>query len=43
MALSFLYLALVRVLELLRFLRRDRNELAIEVVMLSHEVAVLRL
>ena len=42
MALSFLYLAFVRILQLLRLLRRDRNELAIEVVILRHEVAVLR-
>jgi putative transposase len=42
MALSFLYLAFVRILQLLRLLRLDRDELAIEVVMLRHEVAVLR-
>jgi putative transposase len=42
MALSFLYLAFVRILQLLQLLRRDSNELAIEVVMLRHEVAVLR-
>ena len=42
MALSFTYLAFVRILELLRLLRRDRKELAIEVVILRHEVAVLR-
>jgi putative transposase len=42
MALSFLYLAFVRILQLLRLLRRDRNELAIEVVILRHEVAVPR-
>ena len=42
MALSFLYLAFVRVLELLRLERRDDGELAIEVVMLRHEVSVLR-
>jgi putative transposase len=42
MALSFLYQAFVRMLELLRLLRRDNNDLAIEVVMLRHEVAVLR-
>ena len=42
MALSFTYLAFVRILQLLRLLRRDRKELAIEVVMLRHEVAVLR-
>ena len=42
MALSFLYLAFTRILQLVRLSRRDRNELAIEVVMLRHEVAVLR-
>jgi putative transposase len=42
MALSFLYLAFVRLLQLLRLLWRDSDELAIEVVMLRHEVAVLR-
>jgi putative transposase len=42
MALSFLYLAFVRILQLLRLIRRDTEELAIEVVMLRHEVAVLR-
>ncbi len=42
MALSFLYLAFVRTLEILRPQRRDDADLAIEVVMLRHEVAVLR-
>jgi putative transposase len=42
MALSFLYLAFVRTLELLRLSRRDNEDLAVEVVMLRHEVAVLR-
>jgi putative transposase len=42
MALSFLYVAFVRVLELLRLSRDDSEELAVEVVMLRHEVAVLR-
>jgi putative transposase len=42
MALSFLYLAFVRILQLLRLFQRDSEELAIEVVMLRHEVAVLR-
>jgi putative transposase len=41
-ALSFCYLAFLRVLELTRLLRRDANELAVEVVILRHEVAVLR-
>jgi hypothetical protein len=42
MALSFLYLAFTRILQLVRLSRRDGDELAIEVVMLRHEVAVLR-
>jgi len=42
MALSFLYLAFVRTLGLLRLCRRDNDDLAVEVVMLRHEVAVLR-
>jgi len=42
MALSFLYLAFVRILQLLRLSRRDSGDLAIEVVVLRHEVAVLR-
>jgi putative transposase len=42
MALSFLYLAFVRMLQLLRLFRRDNEGLAIEVVILRHEVAVLR-
>jgi putative transposase len=42
MALSFLYLGFVRILQLLRLSRRGRDELAIEVIMLRHEVAVLR-
>jgi hypothetical protein len=42
MALSFLYLAFTRVLQLLCLSRRDNDDLAIEVVMLRHEVAVLR-
>jgi len=37
MTLSFLYLAFVRILELRRLVRR----VAVEVVMLRHEVAVL--
>lgn len=41
MALSFLYVAFLRILQLLR-LKGDEDELAIEVVMLRHEVAVLR-
>ena len=42
MALSFLYLAFVRILQLVRLGRRDSDELAVEVVMLRHQVAVLR-
>ena len=42
MALSFLYLAFTRILQLVRLSRRDGNELAIEIVMVRHEVAVLR-
>jgi hypothetical protein len=42
MALSFLYVAFVRLLQLFRLRRRERDELAIEVVMLRHEVAILR-
>ena len=42
MALSFFYVAFVRILQLLRLEQRDNTELAIEVVMLRHEVAVLR-
>ena len=42
MALSFLYLAFVRILELIRLRRSGCDDLAIEVVILRHEVAVLR-
>jgi putative transposase len=42
MALSFLYLAFVRALDLLRLCRHNSKDLAVEVVMLRHEVAVLR-
>jgi putative transposase len=42
MALSFLYLAFTRILQLSRLNRRASGDLAIEVVMLRHEVAVLR-
>ena len=41
-ALSFFYVAFVRILQLLRLRRDDRDELAIEVIMLRHEVSVLR-
>jgi hypothetical protein len=41
-ALSFLYIAFVRLLQLLRLSRSRQEDLAIEVVMLRHEVAVLR-
>lgn len=42
MALSFLYQAFVRMLQLFKLFRRDNTELAIEIVMLRHEVAMLR-
>jgi transposase InsO family protein len=42
MALSFLYVAFVRLLQVLRLSRSERDELAIEIVMLRHEVTVLR-
>jgi putative transposase len=42
MALSFLYIAFVRLLELRCLQRSDAAGLAIEVVVLRHEVAVLR-
>jgi hypothetical protein len=42
MALSFLYRALVRALQLIRLSCRTDIDLAIEIVMLRHEVAVLR-
>jgi transposase InsO family protein len=41
-ALSFLYVTFVRALQLLSLWRSDSADLAIEVVMLRHEVAVLR-
>ena len=42
MALPFLYLAFVRLLQLLRYSHGGQEDLAIEVVMLRHQVAVLR-
>ena len=42
MALSFLYLAFVKILELIHLRNSDCDDLAIEVVVLRHEVAVLR-
>ena len=42
MALSFLYLAFVRTVQILDLQRSDESDLAIEVVTLRHEVAVLR-
>jgi len=42
MTLSFLYRAFCRVLQLIRLVGRSDTDLAIEVVMLRHEVAVLR-
>jgi putative transposase len=41
-ALSFLYIAFVRILQLVRLSRGELQDLAIEIVMLRHEVAVLR-
>jgi hypothetical protein len=40
--LSFLYRAFCRVLQLIRLICRGNGELAVEVVTLRHEVAVLR-
>ena len=42
MTLSFLYRAFSRVLQLIRLIYRGDTDLAVEVVMLRHEVAVLR-
>ena len=42
MTLSFLYRAYCRVLQLIRLIGRSDTDLAIEVVMLRHEAAVLR-
>ena len=42
MALSFLYLEYLRMLQFLRLRRNDRADVAIEVVMARHEVSVLR-
>jgi hypothetical protein len=42
MTLSFLCFAFVKILELIRLRDRDCDDLAIEVVVLRHEVAVLR-
>jgi len=42
MTLSYLYRAYCRVLQLIRLIGRSDTDLAIEVVMLRHEVAVLR-
>ena len=42
MALSSLYIAFVRILQLFRLVRHDNEDLAVEVVMLRHEIAVLR-
>jgi hypothetical protein len=42
MTLSFLYRAFCRFLQLIRLIGRGDTDLAIEVVMLRHEVAVLR-
>ena len=42
MTLSFLYRAFCRALQLIRLIYRGDTDLAVEVVMLRHEVAVLR-
>ena len=42
MALSFFYLAFLRTVQIVRLQRSDNSDLAIEVVILRHEVAVLR-
>jgi hypothetical protein len=42
MALSFCYLIFIRLLQLVRLTLRGENELALEVAVLRHEVAVLR-
>src|SRR5664279_1715832 len=42
MALSSPYIAFVRILQLFRLVRHDNEDLAVEVVMLRHEIAVLR-
>ena len=42
MVISFLYLPFVRVVQLVRLSCRAQDDLAIEIVMLRHEVAVLR-
>ena len=42
MVLSFLYVAFVRVVQLIRLSCRAQDDLAIEIVILRHEVAVLR-
>ena len=42
MALSFVYLVFLRTMQILRLQRSDHSNLAIEVVVLRHEVAVLR-
>jgi putative transposase len=41
-ALSSLYLVFVRLLQLIRLRGSDRDELAVEVVVLRHQVSVLR-
>jgi hypothetical protein len=41
MALPSLYIAFVRILQLFRLVRHDNEDLAVEVVMLRHEIAVL--
>jgi transposase InsO family protein len=41
-AVSFFYIAFVRILQLVRLSRGKQQDLAVEIVMLRHEVAVLR-
>jgi hypothetical protein len=41
MALSFLYLTFTRILQLVHLGRRDSDVLAIDIIMLRYEVAVL--
>ncbi len=42
MALSFLYLAFLRIIQIIRLQRSSDSDLAIEIVLLRHEIAVLR-
>ena len=42
MALSFVYVAFTKLLQLFRLKCSEKDDLAVEIVMLRHEVAVLR-